>query len=176
MNLNEYLRANPKISDADAAAALSGPIKTAKSTTVTLRSLGGTWGLARAVAFRAWLVGAGQSANAELAAFAGTILALLDGPGFEPGHPDVTTAVTQLVSLQACTSDEADAVLYDITYATGAIVSAEDVAAARAANLRDDAMQWVRDRLSAIEVRAQAAIDAGERDTAALAGLFTVET
>jgi hypothetical protein len=119
---------------ADEAAQLAAaPTKTPKGATVDLRSLGGVWGLARAVKFRAYLAAlVAGVAGPDAAAFAAALLDLLGGPGFDPANPEVAGAVVTLVKLGACTPDEAEQVLVDVSYPAGAPVTADEVKAERA--------------------------------------------
>lgn len=147
----------------EAAAQLSAPIKTPKAAPVTLKTLGGTWGLGRAAEFRMWLMVAGQQPT-QLGAIAGTILDLLTGPGFGAEHPDVPNAVAALVAASGCSADEADAVLYDITYPAGETVTATQVGEARAEAARRAGLLAARQFAAGRYNAAIAAIEEREAD------------
>lgn len=137
------------LSDADAAARASTPTRSPKVEMVTLRSLGGQWGLNRAAGFRGWLDVASRDPDPALAAFAATVFDLLKGPGFDASHSDVTSAVDRLVAMGACTAEEAQAVLYETTYPAGAAVTEAEVAEARRQNLFADSWLAYREQLAA---------------------------
>ena len=155
------LRARPElasISDADAAAALSEPVYTPRSDRVTYTTLGDTWGVARAAEFRAALL----SLPAPMLAVGQYVSSLLAGNGFDATSPKVAATVEQLVAAKICTADEVRSSLFTSTYPAGAPVTADDIAAARAAMTFADAARSLRADLAGIYNRGVAAIDAGE--------------
>jgi hypothetical protein len=165
-NLTEAILATVAgLSDAAAAAQLSAPIYTPKRDRITLTTIGGAWGLARGAAFRAWLVGA-SAQQTQLGYVAAAVLDLLKGPGFDAFHADVPGTIQMLVAAGGCTEAEARAALYDVSYMAGGVVTAEEVATARAAIVRATAYaaarRFVADRYNAVIATIDAAAVAGE--------------
>lgn len=128
------------LSDADAAALASTPVMVPRSGWITLTTLIAVWGFAKATSFVSALnaaVAAGQASGAssqaqQVAAYANTLIQLLQGPGFSATDPNVGPNVSTFVALpnSGITSDDATAILQVPTYPLGQ-PSTSDVTAAR---------------------------------------------
>src|SRR4051812_13684714 len=98
------------LSDAAAAAQLSIKTVTPKPARVTFASVcdSSLWGFAKASAFMAALA-AVKAAGGATGAQAGSLLSLLNGPGFNPADPQVPALLPGIVALSGGTITEADA-------------------------------------------------------------------
>ncbi len=132
-----------KLSDADAATALSAPIITPRTGVITSLTLSQSTalGFAGAATLRATLQAAittGQaspagSSQATAGAFAANLLGLLDGPGIMASDPQIPAISQQLVTAGLLTQDQVNSVLTVTSYRCGGVVAASDVTAARTA-------------------------------------------
>jgi hypothetical protein len=128
-DLKDRLRDCP-LSDSDAAALLSAEVREPRAGRVTFATIAALWGFDRAIAFRA-TVKAGAASASALAPKLEGLLALIDGPGFDPAHPDAITTAGQLVAAGLCSREDADGVLYERIYQPFGAVTAADVAELR---------------------------------------------
>lgn len=135
------------LSDAEAAALVSTPVKTPKSGMVTYTTCAAVWGTVAAATFRAKMKGAvaaGQAVGASddakaFGAIADYIDTLLAGTGIDPSNPEVPTQSAAFVAAGIATQEQVDGVFFNISLPAGDVVSEADVAAARAAIVREDA-------------------------------------
>lgn len=142
--------ADPKIaglSDADAAAAMSVPVKTPRAgKIVTYTTCAAVWGTVAAAGFRQKMKAA-IAAGGSFGAVADYIDTLLQGPGIDPANAEVPTQAAQFVAAGLATQDQVDGVFFDVTLPAGGPVAAADVTAARAAMARQQQLDAVKDKV-----------------------------
>jgi hypothetical protein len=135
-NIANALAADPQLAaltDAEVVAAnsLSKSPRTQRITRATILDVFPD--VSRALSFLGSLdAAAAQTQNAMLAAVCKTVVALIDGGGFDPANEKTEAIATVILAANLCTREEADLIIYQAqTYRFSGVVVEADVALAR---------------------------------------------
>ena len=157
MQLRRFIMANINLTDLEIANLANTPIMTNKPGTVTFATLASSVngiGPVRAMQFRGGLRQLQTGNDPSLSILADTVLAVLDGPGFQPEDPTVAQIATQLVSLGVIDNNEVNSVLYTISFPTDRNdVTENEVADIRAMINREAIAESLRSRIDSIRAR-----------------------
>lgn len=173
LDLNKLAQAlrDPAItgkSDADAAAALSVPTLTLRTEPITYSTAGLALGALKAIGLTTALT-ALAAGTSPLAGPAKYVDALLSGPGFSASNPDVQTIGAEFVANSILSQADFTALLNTTSYRCGAVVTASDVATARAKIATDAAIAALRNKHQAGVQAAATVISSGGNAAAAIA-------
>ena len=154
MTLHDLILNNINKTDQEITDLANAPILTPKSGTVTFATLASATrgiGPIRAMEFRGALRTLQTGTDPQLSILADTVLAVLDGPGFEPADATVATIAAQLQGLQLISSDEITHIIYDISYIVGdGTITINSVTALRTSIERELAFNAIMERINTV--------------------------
>jgi hypothetical protein len=130
MTLDQFIAANPTITDPTALLALASvPTYTPRVGRITFTTIGAVLGL-NAIAIRGSLIALQSSSNPQLAGFAGYAVDVLRGDGFDATDPTSVAISDMFVTAFVCSTDQARTIFNTVSYPCGTIPLLADVQAA----------------------------------------------